>query len=126
MSLAFDFDKQMEQAAESHRSRASSKDVDFEVQSPNEACIVEGGAHLLERAVDNLLDNAVRYTPADGKITLKWWTEPKRIVFSVRDMGPGINPKDLPHLFEPMDRGEASRNPETGGPASGWRSPAEF
>jgi len=42
-----------------------------------------------------------------------------RAAFTVTDTGPGIAPRDLPHLFEPLYRGEASRNRETGGAGLG-------
>ena len=76
---------------------------------------IAADAHLLERAVGNLLDNALRHTPSGGTIAIGWHAGADRITFTVADTGPGIPALDLPHLFEPLYRGEASRNPETGG-----------
>nr|MBA2362664.1 hypothetical protein [Chloroflexia bacterium] len=78
-----------------------------------------GDAHLLTRAVENLLDNALRHTPAGGEIRLGWRREARRAVFSVADTGPGIAPKDVPHLFTALYRGESSRNRRTGGAGLG-------
>src|SRR5690606_31615026 len=85
------------------------------VQGPANGRVIPGDAHLLERAVENLLDNALRHTPASGMITLTWQVEADRATFTVDDSGPGIAPQDLPHLFDPLYRGDPSRNPETGG-----------
>ncbi len=80
-----------------------------------------GDAHLLERAVSNLLDNAIRHTPTNRRITVKWNADPYRITFAVTDTGPGFTTKDLPHVFDPLYRGETSRNRETGGAQlTGW------
>lgn len=86
--------------------------------APDEA-VVEGDAHLLSRAVENLLDNALRHTPAGGRVAVAWRLDPWRAVFTVADSGPRIAPGDLPHLFTPLYRGEASRNRRTGGAGLG-------
>ena len=69
--------------------------------------------------MENLLDNALRHTPSGGSVRVAWREEGERAVFSVSDTGPGIPPEDLPHLFEPLFRGEASRNRRTGGAGLG-------
>lgn len=97
------------------RPRAREKGVEVILDGPPEAGRVEGDAHLLERAVENLLDNAFRYTPSGGRIVVRWQVESGRVMFTVTDTGPGIAAGDLPHVFDPLYTGDASRNPETGG-----------
>ena len=67
----------------------------------------------------NLLDNALRYTPDGGAIHLTRRKDHDRLTFTVSDSGPGIDPRDLPHLFTPLYRGETSRSRETGGAGLG-------
>jgi signal transduction histidine kinase len=58
-------------------------------------------AITLVRAVDNLVSNALSFTPADGKVYLKLWEEDERLHISVRDEGPGF-PADMDDMFEPF------------------------
>ena len=81
--------------------------------------MIEGDAYQLTRAIENLLDNALRHTPAAGRIEVAWHLEEGRAVFTVRDTGAGIAPADLPHIFTPLYRGESSRNRRTGGAGLG-------
>jgi signal transduction histidine kinase len=78
-----------------------------------------GDPRLLQRAITNLLENAVRYTPAGGEISVAWEAEGGQWRLTIADTGPGIAPEDLPHLFAPFYRGEASRNRATGGAGLG-------
>ncbi|MFC7442013.1 sensor histidine kinase [Laceyella putida] len=98
---------------------AQAQDVEIIFQEPEKPCLIQGDPHLLERAVENLLENALRHTPPKGKITVKWCIEGQRAVFTITDTGPGIPTQDLPHVFEPFYRAEKSRNPETGGTGLG-------
>ncbi len=84
-----------------------------------EPCPIIGDGRLLARAVENVLDNALRYTPAGGEVWVRWRRAGDTVVFSVEDSGPGIAPHDLPRLFTPLYRGEASRNRQTGGAGLG-------
>ncbi|WAH40232.1 sensor histidine kinase [Alicyclobacillus fastidiosus] len=67
----------------------------------------------------NLLDNALRHTPPGGLISVCWYNESERTFVSVRDTGSGFDPRDLNHVFEPLYRGESSRNRTTGGAGLG-------
>ena len=99
--------------------RAEAKRVTIAVSGPATACEVNADGSLLVRALSNLLDNALRYTPAGGRIEVNWRREGAEIYFSVVDSGPGIAEKDLPHLFTPLYRGEVSRNRDAGGAGLG-------
>src|SRR5262249_755342 len=85
----------------------------------SQPCLVDGDAHLLTRAVENLLDNAFRHTPNGGRIVVTCAAESAGVRFSVADTGPGIAAHDLPHLFKPLFRGQTSRNRRTGGTGLG-------
>ncbi len=65
---------------------------------------VEGNSVLLTRALGNLLDNAIKYTPTGGKIHITVGRNNGHAVVSVIDNGPGINSKDLPRVFEKFFR----------------------
>lgn len=94
---------------------AQDKDVKVTLEGQAEPCLIQGDTHLLERALGNLLDNALRHTPTGGSITFRWRVDGNRVIFTIDDTGPGIPPHELPHIFEPLYRVEKSRNPETGG-----------
>lgn len=78
-----------------------------------------GSRNELHSAVSNLVSNAVRYTPADGRIEVGWRQEGDELVLSVRDTGPGIAPEHLPRLSERFYRVDRSRSRETGGTGLG-------
>lgn len=78
------------------------------------------GAHdELHSALGNLISNAVRYTPAGGKITLRWEKKGNEAMFSVEDTGEGIEAQHLPRLTERFYRVDRSRSRETGGTGLG-------
>jgi two-component system OmpR family sensor kinase len=64
---------------------------------------------LCERVLENLIDNAIRYTPDDGSITISAAPEKDRIVARISDTGSGIPPEELPHLFDRLNRRDRSR-----------------
>ncbi|MBY0453708.1 MAG: phosphate regulon sensor histidine kinase PhoR [Burkholderiaceae bacterium] len=81
---------------------------------------IAGAQTELQSALSNLVSNAVRYTPASGSIEVDWrWLDDGGAVFSVRDTGPGIDPKHLPRLTERFYRVDRSRSRETGGTGLG-------
>lgn len=76
----------------------------------------KGEPDKLKQVLLNLVDNALRYTPAGGEVRLEAWLEAhhRQVRFSVRDNGSGIAPEDLPHVFDRFYRGDVSRARATG------------
>ena len=70
---------------------------------------------LLSTAIRNLLDNAIKYTPVDGMVTLELVVKPRRILIKVKDTGIGIPAVDLPHIFDRFYRVDKARTKQTGG-----------
>lgn len=83
------------------------------------SCTVNGDSHLLERAMNNLLDNAVRHTPPNGEVWVRCDSDGGKVRFTIRDTGPGFAEEEMQRVFEPLFRGEASRNRSTGGSGLG-------
>jgi signal transduction histidine kinase len=71
------------------------------------------------RVLNNLLDNALRHTPAGGTVRVTTSTSPDDVQVQVSDTGEGISEQDLPRVFERFYRGEKSRSRTTGGSGLG-------
>jgi len=78
-----------------------------------------GGQEELHSAFSNLVNNAVRHTPAGGSITLRWWSDEEGAMFSVTDTGKGIAREHLPHLTERFYRVDTARSRASGGTGLG-------
>lgn len=76
---------------------------------------VDGDADLLSLALVNLLDNAVKYSPASGSIEVRARESAGQVVAEVADTGPGIAPADLPSIWQELYRGEGARSTEGSG-----------
>lgn len=86
----------------------------IEVEIP-EALWVHGNSELLQRAMANLVRNALRYGGDAGVISVRAWPEEEHIFITVSDEGPGVAPEELERLFDPFYRVDPSRTSETGG-----------
>src|SRR5207237_4551615 len=75
-------------------------------------------APRMQRVLYNLIQNAIRHTPADGTITLTVRGEPGRVELTVADTGEGIRESDLPHVFDRFYRGEAPARTRHGNSAA--------
>jgi signal transduction histidine kinase len=77
--------------------------------------MISGNKRKIQRAVSNLLDNALKYTAQGGTVTVSLEGDHDHVMFSVNDTGPGISERDLPHVFDRFFRGDRSRSqPGTG------------
>ncbi|HEX5441490.1 MAG TPA: HAMP domain-containing sensor histidine kinase [Ktedonobacterales bacterium] len=114
-----DFGDVLRQVVEGAQPMAATKGVTLTRDEPGALAQILGDSHLLARAVENLVDNAIHHTPPEGEVCVRWRADGASVMFSVADSGPGIAPDDLARLFTPLYRGEASRNRQTGGAGIG-------
>jgi two-component system sensor histidine kinase BaeS len=91
----------------------------LELQADSRLPTIRADADRLNQVLDNLLDNAIRHTPANGTITVRLTSSADKVRFEVRDTGPGISPEDLPRVFERFYRADAARSRDTGGSGLG-------
>ncbi|MPZ48643.1 MAG: HAMP domain-containing protein [Dehalococcoidia bacterium] len=115
----FDLPAIVQRLVTGSQQHAETRGLRLIIHPGKERCEVEADPHLLGRVIENLLDNALRYTPRGGSVEVDCGLDGKTAWFRVADSGPGIPPADLPHLFSPLYRGEASRNRSTGGAGLG-------
>jgi two-component system phosphate regulon sensor histidine kinase PhoR len=99
-------------ALSANKNQQISLDLDSDVQ-------LKGSETELRSAFSNLIFNAVKYTPAEGKIHIRWWADEHGAHLSVQDSGIGIETKHLPRLTERFYRVDSSRASNTGGTGLG-------
>lgn len=87
--------------------------------APNEGMEVWCDEEAFLQILDNLLDNAVRYTPGGGKIEVNWGRGKDFVIIEVRDDGVGIPEADLPRIFERFYRVDKARSKQLGGTGLG-------
>jgi signal transduction histidine kinase len=96
-------------------SRAEQAERIFTLSLPSSPLLVQGNVFQLQRMLDNLLENALKFTSPGGTIRLSLEDKDNQAFLCVADTGMGIPAEDLPHLFERFHRGRNSaRYPGTG------------
>ena len=101
------------------RPRAEAKSSSLESIPPAEDLMVWADEEALAEILDNLVDNAVKYTQESGSIRVRWRADANRVSLSVEDNGPGIPARDLPRIFERFYRVDRARSRELGGTGLG-------
>ncbi len=86
------------------RNNASNKDIAITVQIAPDLPPVSGDGTLLRQAISNLVDNAIKYTPAAGRVRVSAELREQSIIIAVQDSGIGIAPGDQARLFEKFFR----------------------
>ena len=98
---------------------AESKGLTVDTQFPEEPVVVSGDREALRQVVDNLLDNAIKYTPLGGRVSLRLEADAGAGVLEVEDTGSGIEPQHLERIFERFYRVDKARSRELGGTGLG-------
>ncbi|MGH9614383.1 MAG: sensor histidine kinase, partial [Bryobacteraceae bacterium] len=98
---------------------------DCEIEAEAKNCALElkadsplhiaGDAELLRRAIENVVRNAIRYSPKDSTVEIRAETRGAQARIIVRDQGPGVPEEALARIFDPFYRVESDRNRVTGG-----------
>jgi signal transduction histidine kinase len=106
----------LDSAAEAFRGPAIAP---IRIELPDPSPAVPGDRSQLVRLFSNLLENAVRHTPPDGRIVVSVAEQPPGLVVRVADTGEGISPEHLPHVCERFYRVDAARTRRQGGTGLG-------
>ena len=100
-------------AVETRATIAREKGIALRAQSQGRTRIY-GDPNEIDRILGNLVDNAIRFTPAGGSVDVRCAAERGGVVVEVRDTGIGIGPENLPNVFERFWRGEPARGRNAG------------
>lgn len=114
----FDFSELVRTTVEYMRLLADEKKLTLKVKAAEEVP-VEGDQPRLQQVIVNLLDNAIKYTPEGGSITVSVRREPEAAVLTVTDTGIGISLEGQAHIFERFYRTDKARSRELGGTGLG-------
>jgi two-component system OmpR family sensor kinase len=103
-------------AVDDARAVAPARSIDY---SPNGAIVVTGDEARLRQVLGNLLQNALRHTPAETPVHVRVTSAPQEAVIEVADEGPGMAPEEAARVFERFWRSDSSRARTTGGTGLG-------
>ena len=105
----------LDNAVETVRADAAAKNITISVTSPDQVFVVDADPLRMQQVVWNLLNNAVKFTPDGGAITLSLKSEGAEVLLTIEDSGPGIDPEFLPHVFEMFRQADSSSVRRHGG-----------
>ncbi len=109
----------VESCLETARLKAAAKQQTLEADCPDSLPAIRADSNRLREVLQNLLDNAVQYTPAGGRITVRAAPSGSQVMISVSDTGIGIPKADQERIFERFYRVDAARSREVGGTGLG-------
>jgi signal transduction histidine kinase len=109
----------VQDVAMQYEPQAEEQAIDLQAELPERHVRVKADIGLVERALSNLIDNAIHYTPDGGEVRVRLDNERGEVCVEVEDTGPGIPEDDLPHIFERFYRVDKSRDRDRGGAGLG-------
>jgi two-component system phosphate regulon sensor histidine kinase PhoR len=109
----------IESCIETTQRPAAEKDLRISVNLPQQVPDIAADRRRLAEVLQNLLDNAMQYTPAGGQITVSASADDSEVTFTVSDTGIGIPQADQPRIFERFYRVDVARSREVGGTGLG-------
>ena len=117
--VAVDINATVRSCAEMLTPAAAAKQHEIALEIGTVEGVVQADLSYIERAVNNLIENAIKYTPAGGKITIRTLCRDHMAVIEVEDNGIGIPAEDQQRIFERFYRVDRSRSREMGGTGLG-------
>lgn len=94
---------------------AGNKNISLKfTKEENSNCFILGDSDKLKQVFINLVNNAIKFTPANGEISINLYRDGKKVFVEIKDNGPGIKEEDLPFIFERLYRADKSRHETEG------------
>jgi len=112
---ATSLDKELIELFEAYEPKALQSDINLELQSKEILPVIKADAHRLRRVFTNLMDNAFKFTKKGGNITISTKETEQEVMVTIRDRGQGIDPEDLPYIFDLFHRGKGTVKKEGSG-----------
>jgi len=103
--------------AQEFQLEAEKKEIALSIKLGTSSAFTVGDIGLIQRVLENLVRNAIRFTPVGGEVTLSISERPQTVAVAVSDTGPGIPDKDIPRIFDRFyrsEKGEEARSDSTG------------
>ena len=116
---AIDVSEILNECIDEHQNVAKSKSLLLETQAPTDPLWGLADEESLRTVADNLLDNAINYTPSGGRIVVRWKRDVDGIVIEIEDNGVGIAKENQARIFERFFRVDKARSREVGGTGLG-------
>lgn len=108
-----------EEVARLRQAEAMARSIRLELKPAVEEVFAQADWEALRTIIDNLMSNAIRYTPEGGSVTVTWGKEANEVFVAVADTGIGIAPEHQPRIFERFYRVDKARSRELGGTGLG-------
>jgi signal transduction histidine kinase len=114
---AFSVPELVQDIAQEFQLEAEKKEITLSLNLDTNSAFTIGDIGLIQRVLENLVRNAIRYTPIGGEVTLSISERPQTVAVAVSDTGPGIPDKEIPRIFDRFyraEQGEEARSDSSG------------
>ncbi|MCL2564917.1 MAG: cell wall metabolism sensor histidine kinase WalK [Defluviitaleaceae bacterium] len=122
----FELNKLIRDTLIQFENRVKQKNIKAEISFAGEDTMVFGDYEKIQRVVYNLLDNAIKFTPEDGRVRIETTIKDKKIFVSIRDSGRGLKEEERQHVFERFYKADSSRGIDKTGAGLGLSIVREF
>ena len=111
--IEYRLDEQIRQSVVALESAWSQKDIELDVDLDRVSYL--GNAQMMRHVWDNLISNAVKFSPQGGKVKLCLSQKARKLTFTVEDQGPGLSEEAQKHIFDKFYQGDSSHKQEGNG-----------
>jgi signal transduction histidine kinase len=108
-------DELLQRTAAAHQPQAAAKNIELLVDAAPKLPEIDVDPERMVQVLNNLVSNALRHTPVDGRVTLSAAAQENKVLLTVADTGAGIPAQDLPYIFNRFYRGDQARSQNRAG-----------